>query len=300
MAAPSASPWRRTPSDPWLFFRDGWDWRWLSFAEAARQAAGVAAALPPLPPGEAVAFADGRGPASLVVDAALQAAALTSAPVAAASAEERGCAAAARGAAAWVVAPGEAPPPGLRPLVVPHLAEVGRRGAAAAGPLEVLLDPPAGSGVVVAAPGGHRRLAAAELAAAGAALAARAGGAGGREIALFARPLEDPLGRLLLAWSLAAGAALVLEPDGAAFAASAAWVRPTLLAGDGEDLRRLWRHPGAEGRGRRSPLGRLRSWLLPPGAAPGEAEASFCQERGILLLSAELPAGAPVVPREVV
>jgi hypothetical protein len=79
-----------------------------------------------------------------------------------------------------------------------------------------------------------------------------------REIVVSARPLDDPGERLLLAWALRSGAAVVLEPRPGAHVATALWVRPTVFAGDVVELESLAR--GMESY--RSPvLRRLGRWL---------------------------------------
>ncbi|HEY0782577.1 MAG TPA: hypothetical protein VGE98_08990, partial [Thermoanaerobaculia bacterium] len=68
------------PHVPWLFFADGWDWRWRSFSEAAAQVARWTAELLPLPEGTVAAF-DGRpSPRSVLLDLAIQGAGLVAAP----------------------------------------------------------------------------------------------------------------------------------------------------------------------------------------------------------------------------
>ena len=51
--------------------------------------------------------------------------------------------------------------------------------------------------------------------------------------------LEEPDFQVLLAWTVLAGAAWVLEPDSEAFHETVLWARPTIVAATGEELRRL-------------------------------------------------------------
>ena len=72
------------PEEPWLFYPEGWDWRWLSWRDAARRMALWACAFlddPGLPPGSRVAFAGGAHPAAVLLDLAVQAAGLVAVPL---------------------------------------------------------------------------------------------------------------------------------------------------------------------------------------------------------------------------
>lgn len=138
-----------------------------------------------------------------------------------------------------------------------------------------------------------------ERPAAGARRLAEATGRAGTLAAVVARPLADPVTRLLVDWSLVVGAALVLEPHPAALVPTAAWARPALFAGTGAEIVRL----AAEAHGHersyaggwarrllalfghaprpRLPFGRLRAIVeIAPAAGDGE-DASFWSERGV-------------------
>jgi hypothetical protein len=91
---------------------------------------------------------------------------------------------------------------------------------------------------------------------AAAASGGRARRGSGREILVLPRPLHAAAGRLLAAWSLVAGAALALEPDPEHRIAAAAWVRPTVFAGDRGEIAAL-RAALGERRRRGLPLRRL-------------------------------------------
>jgi hypothetical protein len=124
-----------------------------------------------------------------------------------------------------------------------------------------------------------------------------AGAAPHCEVAVTTAALENPGERLLLAWSLLAGAALVLEPEPAARVATAVWARPTLFAGTAAEaahlareaeswqrewregwtarlLRRLRKAPGKPSR----PFGRLHTLVIDGPTAP---DPSPWQRQGV-------------------
>ncbi|HMB53830.1 MAG TPA: hypothetical protein VKU40_10955 [Thermoanaerobaculia bacterium] len=141
------------------------------------------------------------------------------------------------------------------------------------------------------APGAHR-------------LAAATGGEG-TLAAVLARPLADPVARLLVDWSLVAGAALVLEPHPAALVPTAAWARPALFAGSGEEIGRLAAEAEAHERSYaagwarrllalfghapqpRRPFGRLRAIVEIAPAAGDGSESAFWNERGVERFTAD-------------
>ena len=63
----------------------------------------------------------------------------------------------------------------------------------------------------------------------------------GREIVVLARSLGDATGRLLAAWGLAVGAAIVLEAESARLVPSALWARPTVFCGHRAEVEELAR-----------------------------------------------------------
>ena len=93
-------------------------------------------------------------------------------------------------------------------------------------------------------------------------LAARVGVGGERDVSVLGARLDEPLGRLLVAWSVAAGAALVLEGQANATLATALWARPTVLALTTVELQGLAPDFPQLFKGKRSPLGRLRAVLV--------------------------------------
>ncbi|HXO18650.1 MAG TPA: hypothetical protein VOA87_01870, partial [Thermoanaerobaculia bacterium] len=163
------------PAEPWLFFREGWDWRWSSWEEAARRVEAWSAALASLPGGTRAAFADLPRPRAMAIDLALQAADLIAVPIAGAvlSAElsRRGC-------QRWVEVEGDAGADAadieLPRFTLPAaLQPAGRSGRS---PEE------AGGAVAVDAAGGVRELTAADLAGAYADIQSGLGAPRGREI----------------------------------------------------------------------------------------------------------------------
>jgi hypothetical protein len=76
------------PESPFLFWPDGWDWRWWSWGRVAQLTARWQATLADLPAGARVGFAGDAWPGALVLDLAAQAAGLEAVPTAAISAGE--------------------------------------------------------------------------------------------------------------------------------------------------------------------------------------------------------------------
>lgn len=67
----------RHPDEPWLFYREGWDWRWHPWGEIAGRVVLQAEGLASLPPGTTVPVPDVPLVDSIVLDLAVQAAGLT-------------------------------------------------------------------------------------------------------------------------------------------------------------------------------------------------------------------------------
>ncbi|HYO11914.1 MAG TPA: hypothetical protein VE685_01820 [Thermoanaerobaculia bacterium] len=70
----------RHPDEPWLFYREGWDWQWHSWGEMAGRVVLRAEGLASLAPGTKVPVPDIPLPDSIVLDLAVQAAGLDSVP----------------------------------------------------------------------------------------------------------------------------------------------------------------------------------------------------------------------------
>ncbi len=300
------------PEDPWLFVREGWDWRWSSFDEVTDRVeawAGVLAGA--FPAGARLAFPDLPLPRAVVLDLAIQAAgcapmpipstasfstsfstSLSSPPAALADRLARSA------AVAWLGEPLPADlPPGVAPFELPSATP---EPGAARSPAR-----PPRAGAVIDRRGEPVELSQADLVAAAramqAALAGSLAGSGNREIAVLAPPLAGEPARRLLAWATLAGAALLLEPEPAALAATAAWARPTVFVGDAAALAALARAvpPAGRlrsrvdrllGRGASLPFGRLHTlFVAGPAADPrretaAELDTGFWTARGVRVL----------------
>jgi len=325
------------PESPFLFWPDGWNWRWWSWGETAELVARWSAPLAGLPPASAVAFAGAAYPSTIALDLAVQSAGLAPVPLvlgsggrgaggygqAAQDAAPALQAAARAGCLAWLeVVGGEArvtrldapagsavaaAAPGMRPAAaVPSMAApAGVPGVAPAAAIHGLAAVPptgsvdlslAGPGVLVTGDsGGWRRLSQSELLAAAAAVESAIASSPGRhadsrerEILVAGWPLQEWAGRLLTAWAVAAGAALVLEADPALRLGAVLWARPTVFHGTAAELAALRLRVEAARRPRRwrrrpvPPLGRLRT--LFQREAPAADDAAFWQARGVRLL----------------
>jgi hypothetical protein len=120
-----------------------------------------------------------------------------------------------------------------------------------------------------------------------------------REVAVTTAILDRPCERLLVAWSLLTGSALVLEPDPAARVATAVWARPTLFAGspaeaavlarDAEGWRREWQEGWTARLARRlrpqtptRPFGRLHTLVIDPTIPPASpSDPIFWHDRDV-------------------
>lgn len=207
----------RHPDEPWLFYREGWDWRWHSWGEIAGRVVREAERLASLAPGTRVSVPDTPLVDSVVLDLAVQAAGLDSVPEGVLAAAQR--------------IQDEIPSPPKPP----------------------------------------------------------------REILVAGRSLFDPVDRALLAWAIVAGAAVLLEPQPQARAATAAWARPTLFHGTAEEIIALRRFAGSGKRWWRRtpglPFGRLRVLFLTGDAPLPESETTFWKSRGVKLTAP--PQGPP-------
>jgi hypothetical protein len=226
------------PEEPWLFRAEGWDWRWHPWGELAGWMENWAGRLTVHSAGSRTAFLDRHDPQSLILDLAIQAAGLVSVPL-----PERG------GEPLWI----DPLPPG----------------AASGRPLE--REP---GGVVVRT----GEWTAAELVAAGERLREVIPIQKKREIVVLGGSLQDPVERTMLAWATLAGAAIVLEPNPALRAATAAWARPTVFHGSPGQIAELRTHV-AKVRKWRLPFRRLRTVLV-SGEMAAEDQA-FWREQGV-------------------
>ncbi|HSM51179.1 MAG TPA: hypothetical protein VLA75_07260 [Thermoanaerobaculia bacterium] len=225
-----------SPAQPWLFAPDGLDWRWWSWARAESAVAGVAAGL-------LAAGLDPGTPLRIPAEATPG------------------------GVLGWLAALGA----GLRPVWGEEAAPARLLTAGGAMPERTafLLEREGDGGEAERGllPVTHRSGRRATLPEAAARHRRE-----GRPVLLRARGSAAPEDRALVSWTLRAEAALVLEPDSAAYAAALLWARPTHLVEPSatldllaEALPRLAGGRDPEGRlGRRSRLRSVR-WL---GAVP--------------------------------
>ncbi len=231
-------------AEPWLFERVGWDWRWLSWGEAAERVRALGEGLGSRP--RAVGEFDWRPSVASVTAFLALARAGGADTVFTSSAEREG--------PAWSW------PDGVEG-VAPAFHDRGTQGDPA-----WLVEALAGSEL------GHR----AER------LAARLGTGVERDICVLGTRLDDPLGRLLTAWSVAVGAALVLEGQENAALPTAFWARPTVLALSSLELETLVSDFPRLFKGRRSPLGRLRAVLVDE---PEVGVVETLRARGVAVVS---------------
>jgi hypothetical protein len=297
------------PESPFLFWPDGWNWRWWSWRETAELVARWSAPLAGLPAASAVAFAGAAYPEAIALDLAVQTAGLTPVPLLSGSGgggagghlgqAAEGAVSALRavarpGCLAWLeVAGGEARVTRLDP------AMDGVAGADAVPGMESTIPAaaaPGDPGVLVTGDAGEwRRLSQPELLAAAAGVERAMASVSGhhadsreREILVAGWPLQEWAGRLLAAWAVAAGAALVLQADPALRLGAVLWARPTVFHGTAGELAALRlrvaaaRRPGRWRRRQVPPLGRLRT-LFQCGA-PAADDTAFWQARGVRLL----------------
>ena len=122
-----------------------------------------------------------------------------------------------------------------------------------------------------------------------------------RQILVAGWPLQEWAGRLLAAWAVAAGAALVLEDDPARRLGTVLWARPTVFHGTAAEVAALRLQVEAARRPRQwqrfhrvqaPPLGRLRT--LFQGEPPAADEVVFWRQRGARLL--QLPGLGGAMP----
>lgn len=309
---------RRSPEQPWLFFRPELDWRWYSWRQVAAQvasgpvAAGGSADLgaAALGSGGAVVYPSYAHPDVLGFDLAVSAAGLAPAPLAPqlwppsrALLETVGAVALGRlghgllGLPKRAADPAGATLPRLQPASPPGPFE---RSAPVAPPAV----PP--GAVWLSTAGDPRCVSQPELCAAVEASFGSLPTPERRDVVVVGRCLAEPFERLLVSWAALTGAALILEPEAARAlpVETIRWVRPTLLHGTAAELCEL--QTRLLPRFRRSRLvGRWLGPLRPPfdrvravvvlGPEPLETEAmALWRAAGARLLHLpEEPFGAP-------
>jgi hypothetical protein len=289
----------RHPHRPFLFWPEGLDWRWASFAEVAGEvdrlrlellAASVAAGAAP---GAPVAYPERPLPGRVTLDLAIQAAGRTAWPTPGPEPPSA--------AALWV----EVEPPADDEDAVRSALVAGAGPARIALPVDRRWSQPAwrrrpvaarrdegavgdstagtaglAGGVLVAELGAARRamrriepgelLAEAErLAAVLAPPDGAGGGRAGRDVVVLGGSFTEPGVRRLLSWAVSTGAAVVLEPSPTGLVATAAWARPTVFRGTAGEIAALEVEArAAEAAGPTGAWRRLRRRLGRPVAAP--------------------------------
>ncbi len=236
---------RATPHEPWLFHREGWDWRWRSWSRVADQVArSVAVLRDAVAGGSSVGYEARQHPDAIACGLAIRAAGLIAMPL---RGDRR--AASRPGCDAWAEVEGapeeEIAPDPERIALPPALSPLERTKPQ---PLE--LDPGAAAGAVrlpdlgELAPGVSLR--AAER------LDDQLRPATRRTIVCASPQLDQAAAQLLEAWTLVRGAAWVLEPDSASFVETALWARPTLVWGLPGEIEQLAARLGTRKRRRQS------------------------------------------------
>ena len=319
LPSPPAALRRRAaadPESPFLFWPEGWNWRWWSWRQVAEQVDRWRVPLAGLPPGALVGFAGGAYPDAIPQDLAVQEAGMTAVPVAAGQAGILGEAeAGSQGEAGEAGSPSEAESPPLEASaqeggsvscdawleLVAGEPSVRQLGASAPASRPGGGAPGMGSGaVMVAGAGGARcRLASVDVTSAAArlesAIAAEgrpwAGDGTARQILVAGQPLGEWPARLLTTWAILAGAALVLQSDPALRLGTVRWARPTMLHGSAAEIAELRRQLEGDRQARRwgrwrrrarPAFGRLR--ILLQSSEPAASDLTFWRERGARLM----------------
>jgi hypothetical protein len=235
-----------TPERPFLFFVRGFDWRWLSYKEAAERIGGLAARLASLPTGARTGFPSTAGLSSLLLDLAIRSTDRIAAPIGPLEAEpERDPELARLGAEAFAALPGFAPSRTLPTVEIPDPFTLS--GALPEGDGDILIEEDQATRIaspeeIATAGEGFERVAASAKRPA-------------REIVVVGPPSRALIDRAFSDWAFRSGAACLFEPDSRARAASAAWGRVTIHAGSASELAELF---GRARSAQRVPLSRSR------------------------------------------
>lgn len=192
----------RDPEEPWLFYAEGWDWRWRPWGDLARRMKEEAEKLSDIPAGTRIPFFYDGQPEGVIRDLAIQAAGLVSAP-------------------GRTLTPF---PPLPTPPSLPHR----ERGDVA--------------GAVAREQGREVEFSATELVGMAGKIGAEIQGAVKREIVVLGGPLEEAAERAMLSWATVTGAAVVMDPNPESRVTTAAWARPTVFHGTPEEVAglRVW------------------------------------------------------------
>jgi hypothetical protein len=241
------NPEETAADDPWLFYREPPHWRWISYTAAAERLSVYRRQLAALEKCSHIAFPSRPSVSEMLVDLAIRLSGRYSVPVdtglgAVRVAEE----AERRGAGAWIDSRGLGGlrgPPDMRSVV---LADEARDPLSSESGGELVERD--GGYVVVEEDGGadpgrpgwleigdkHSRRIAGEL-------ERGLGSSQKRDIVLHWRPLDVAGERYLVEWAIRVAAGIVLVPERSSMAATAYWIRPTLVHGTAADLRDLAR-----------------------------------------------------------
>ncbi len=211
--------------EPWLFHRDGWDWRWRSWGRVADHVARGVEVLRAHAEPRTAAYPDRQHPDAVTAGLVIRAAGWTAVPA------DGPHAAPALGCSVWVEIGDSAPAAEIESVVLPPaLSAVDRTPPR---PLELPVAP--GSVRLPGSPEGEPAASIATAERLDASLAA-----GSRRTIVCAAPDLDPgAAHLLETWTLVRGAAWVLEPEATAFVETVLWARPTVAWGRAAELERL-------------------------------------------------------------
>ncbi len=229
---------RLTPREPWLFYREGWDWRWRSWARVADQVVRSLLAQPGVDINR-IGFDARLDPDAIVSGLVAQMAGVTAIPI---DLDSAGLAkATAMGCSAWLEVEGShfvprsdrdperivlpaslsaVDPTPRRPL------QLDRRAALGDLELNTGLQP------VTALMSAARRL--------DSRLPMATGKDASKQVIFSLAPrLETGVAQLLQAWTLVQGAAWVLEPDLEAWVEAVLWARPHIVCAGAPELAEL-------------------------------------------------------------
>ncbi len=211
--------------EPWLFHRDGWDWRWRSWARVADHVARGVEVLRAHAEPRTAAYPDRQHPDAVTAGLVIRAAGWTAVPAGGPHA------APALDCGVWVAVGDGAPAAEIESVALPPaLSAVDRT---LPRPLELPAAP--GSVQLPGFPEGEP----AESIAAAERLDGTLAHGSSRPIVCAVPDLEPCAAHLLETWTLLRGAAWVLEPEASAFVETVLWARPTVVWGRAAELERL-------------------------------------------------------------
>ncbi len=267
------------PQEPWLFQAEGWDWRWRTWGEVAREVMARAEGLAEIAAGSLYAFPYSARPEDVVLDLAVQAAGLISQPMS--SPPPPSPPRPSSPAPSLPPTPGEEGEKQEEAVFFPSPGVGGREGAGEGPGVRARVG-----GALVILDGQPVELSAAELITIAERIQDHIEPAKRRDIVALGGPLEIPEERAMLSWATLTGAAVVLEPNPALRVATAAWVRPTVFHGTAAELAALrsWAEKERKGwlrRRPRLPFRRLRSVLATGSEVLRAEEEAFWTERGV-------------------